>query len=136
VHRLGQWVAALAFGIGLAGAPLAAVSGQVVPTTEPPPTTAAPTTAGPTTTRPRPTTTTIPATTTTPEQLPTLPPRPEGQLPAPTETTVAPVSDRDDAKVSPLFPALSIGGFTVALLIVVIQFLWASRKAAAVAPRS
>jgi hypothetical protein len=34
------------------------------------------------------------------------------------------------AKVSPLFPALSIGGFTVALLVLVVSFLLNSRRTA------
>ncbi|HVF33681.1 MAG TPA: hypothetical protein VM933_11650 [Acidimicrobiales bacterium] len=155
MQRVGQWVAALAFGIGLVALP-ASSWGQVVPpaTTDPPATTAAPTTAAPTTAapttaapttaapetsapttappttrRPAATTTTVPPTTTTPDQLPTLPPRPDGQqLPAPTETTVPLPSDRDAARVSPLFPALSIGGFTVALSILVVRFLWSGRR--------
>ena len=154
-----RWVAALAFGVGLVAAP-AASFGQVIPppttdppeTTAPPPTTAPATTAppatyppettappAPTTARPAPTpttarpaastTTTVPPSTTTPEQLPTLPPRPDGQL-VPTETTMPPAPDEDAARVSPLFPALSAGGFLVALLILVVQFLWNGRKAA------
>ena len=156
--RVGQWVAALALGVGLVALP-AATSGQTIPTsppptTDPPPTTAAPTTAAPTTAAPTteapaettappattgpPTTrrpaassttdSTVPVTTTTPEQLPTLPPRPEGQAPAPTETTVPPLPDEDAARMSPLFPALSVGGFTVALLILVVQALLSMRK--------
>lgn len=108
------------------------------PTTDPPETTVAPaTTAAPTattaTTAKKPavtssTASTIPQTTTTPDQLPTLPPLPGANQPA-TSTTAAFDSAGDDpARVSPLFPALSIGGFTVALLILVIQFLLSSRR--------
>ena len=147
------------FFIGLVTLPLATAGAQeppTVPTTAapttaaPPPTTAAPTTAPPTTesapaptaapetTAPRPTTTakpkasttTIPVTTTTPEQLPTLPPLPEGQVPAPTDTTIAVEPGGGTATVSPRFPALSVGGFTVALLVLVVSFLLNSRRMA------
>lgn len=141
-----------ALSIGCVAAPFAASAQDVTTpttaaptTTAAPPTTAAPTTEAPpateapatttappasTTTRPRPTTTTIPRSTTTPEQLPTLPPLPAGQVPAPTETTVVTVPSGGTAKVSPLFPALSIGGFTVALLVLVVSFLLNSRRTA------
>ena len=108
------------------------------PTTDPPETTVAPaTTAAPVvttaTTVKKPTTSstasTILQTTTTPDQLPTLPPLPNANQPAATPTTAAFDSGDDDpARVSPLFPALSIGGFIVALLILVIQFLLSSRR--------
>lgn len=148
-----RWVAAMGFGLGLVAAP-ASSFGQVLPppTTDPPATTAppatdppetappateppettAPTTArpGPATTRaPASTSTTVPPSTTTPDQLPTLPPRPEGQV-IPTETTVRPLPAEDAGRVSPLFPALSAGGFLVALLTLVVSFLWNGRKAA------
>jgi hypothetical protein len=97
-------------------------------TTEAPPTTAAATTAPAPTAKPKPTTTTIPPTTTTPDQLPTLPPLPADQVPAATETTVAKPPPANAARISPLFPALSIGGFTVALLILVVQFLLSGRR--------
>lgn len=107
-------------------------------TTDPPETTVAPaTTAAPTATtastvkKPAVTSSTastIPQTTTTPDQLPTLPPLPNANQSATSTTAALDSGDDDPARVSPLFPALSIGGFTVALLILVIQFLLSSRR--------
>ena len=97
-----------------------------------PPTTAAPTTAAPATTAvptTRRTTTTIPPTTTTPDQIPTLPTE-QTVPPAPGATTVD-TTDLNaiqlDARVSPIFPALSIGGFVTAALIVATQWFLTRR---------
>lgn len=143
----------IALSVGCLAGTVAVASAQVLPpeTTAPPPTTAAlpTTTAAPTTEAPAttegPATTAAPATTakpkassttastvppstTTPEQLPTLPPLPNGQIPASSETipSKAP-SGGGTAKINPFFPALSVGGFTVAFLILAIGFLWRSR---------
>jgi len=102
-------------------------------TTAPPQTTATPTSApaqttvAPSTTRR--TTTTIPPSTTSPEQLPTLPPA-ETAPPAPGATTVDTTDVTAielDSRVSPIFPALSIGGFVTALLIVATQWFLTRR---------
>jgi hypothetical protein len=60
--------------------------------------------------------------------LPPLPGAEGGGGGPATATTVAPLADRDAAHVSAVFPALSIGGFSLALLIVLIRFFYTTWK--------